>query len=185
MFDGCYVYKKFGNYQSLKQKSFNPLFVDQLPWEGCGFGMRSLKLSRNMKQVEIRSSMKAAVEQVIAVEDIIRPLIPQSTVDILKVQRRFEYRQYEPEINVILEKFLVNNVDMLKHSLTGSKERNTAIALQRFLNCKFYPFCILMEKGGRVELVAQSYQTFRQWVDGLNYLVKNKKTIVRTKAKAF
>ena len=88
MLEGRHLYKKFSSYQSLKRAAFDPLAADINPPDSCGFGLRLIRLATDLDKLEVKHSVKHTVEGTIALSSIIRPVIPQLTLDILKVQKR-------------------------------------------------------------------------------------------------
>ena len=109
--------------------------------------MRNFKINRSLDKIEVRYSSKPGVETTIAVNAILRPVIPQITLDILKVQKRtFDQGFIDVKSDM---KTLFNSKSSEKCTLTNR--------LERYKNCSFYPFSILLEKGGRIEVVAPNY----------------------------
>jgi hypothetical protein len=160
--------------QSLKKNAFDPIMADIYPAESCGFGMRSLKLHRTLEKIEVRVSQKPGVEAIIAVSTIIKPVVPAFTIDILKIQKKnFDYQN-----------MTLSDPKMESIGLKGASKASILVQrLERAMNCTHYPFSILLEKGGRIELVAPNYQTFKEWINGLNCLVKYKKHLGKMRAK--
>lgn len=56
----------------------------------------------------------------------------------------------------------------------GIIDKNSEIYKTKCINSTFYPFGIALAKG-RIELIATSYKTFKNWIIGINMLVENKK----------
>ena len=46
---------------------------------------------------------------------------------------------------------------------------------------KFYNFSLLLNNGQRIEIVLCSYEDFKLWINGLAFIIKNKKTIMKMK----
>ena len=169
--EGHYIFKKFANYQSLKKNAFDPLLAYVFPAESCGFGMRNLKLHRNLEKIEVRHNQKPGVEATILINSIMRPIVPPITMDILKVQKRNHDYQ---------------NMTLLqdgKMDTTNPKAGPKGHVLEKCMSCTHYPFSILLDKGGRIELVAPNYQTFKEWINGLNCLMKFKKQLSKMRSK--
>lgn len=171
------LFKKFGNTQSLKKAPFDPLTGEIHPPEACGYGMRHIKLSQNLEKLEIKNAFKPGIETSISLSTLMRPMVPQVTMDILKVQKKIVELQtpvtYEGRHN---------------HSDSGHTKSffmqlgtNNAMNLDKYANCSYYPFSILLEKGGRIDLVAPNYVVFKEWIAGLNYLIKNKKHLQKVR----
>lgn len=173
MLDGSTILKKFTSFQSLKQPVFNPLTAELCPPENCGYGTRFIYLNRHLNRIEFRHHLKNTVENSVPIDHILRPVIPQITKEILRLQRQFD----------------VNNLNTaLKGNLFTETLGNSSLAhlnknLEKMLNCTYYPFCLILEKGGRVELIAPNYYIFREWVTGVNELIKMKKFLPRMKTK--
>ena len=83
---GLVLYKKFSLRQSLNMqaKAFDPLQADVTPPELCGYGLRVLQFDIASCSIKIRQSHKQTAEMSINVKEIIKPIIPPITLDILK-----------------------------------------------------------------------------------------------------
>jgi hypothetical protein len=46
---------------------------------------------------------------------------------------------------------------------------------------KFYNFSLLLNNGKRIEIVLCSYEDFKLWINGLAFIIKNKKQIMKMK----
>jgi hypothetical protein len=177
---GSELYKKFSQRSTLRQKSFDPLNVTVLTPEMCGYGLRHFRLSKNLQKVEIKQAFKPGVETVFGVDQMIGPVIPQLTMTILKVQKRYNKpgqtcRDFlDGEITVEEDEKLYQ--DMRDR---GILSENSEIFQKRCRDCTTYPFSISMANGGRIELLARNYLTFKLWVNGLNTIVKHKRHIPR------
>lgn len=149
--------------------------ADIQPPELCGFGMRSLMLHRSLEKIEVRHTSKPGVEAVIAISTILRPVVPQITLDILKVQKRtIEGHELQQDLR---------GGDPSQKSLFNQKGAGINQKLEKCFNCQHYPFSVLLEKGGRIEFIAPSYAAFKEWINGLNCLMKYKKTLPKMRAK--
>jgi hypothetical protein len=62
----------------------------------------------------------------------------------------------------------------------GIVNKNSEPYRQKCLNSTYYPFSLALTKG-RVELIATSYETLKNWIIGVNLLVSNKKHIGKIK----
>lgn len=132
--------------------------------------MRNLKLHRTLEKIEVRHSQKPGIETVIMVSSIMRAIVPPITMDILKVQKRnLDYQNMTMMQDTKME--TMNPKAGIKGSL-----------LEKCMACTHYPFSILLDKG-RIELVAPNYTTFKEWINGLNCLVKYKKNLSKMRAK--
>ncbi len=180
LLEGRYLFKKFTASQSLKKASFDPLTSDAYPPEVCGYGMRTIKLNKNLDRIEIRHPYKPGVEMNISFGTILRPVVPQITMDILKVQKKI--LESQNPISCIEGRLSIGEIGS-KSIHIGQMRKNGDPRLDKYLNCSSYPFSILLEKGGRLEFVAPSYETFKDWINGLNYLLKNRKYLPKMRRK--
>jgi len=172
------MFKKFASTQSLKKNAFDPLIADQQPPESCGYGMRTLKLTKSLEKIEIRHALKPGVESVIQVTSILRAIVPQITMDILRVQKR----NFDTGMLVNADGKSVQ-VDINQKTIFAQKGPALAMKIEKCMQCQHYPFSVLLEKGGRIEFIAPNYSTFKEWINGLNCLVKNKKNLSKMKTK--
>lgn len=165
--EGGELYKKFSQRSSLKQKVFDPL--EKYSPESCGYGIRYFRLNRALDRVDIKQPLKSGVDNCILVDSIHAPIIPQQTLDIIKVQRRGETSDGLDEEDYKYE-------EMKERGLLNP---NSIVFQSRAKACNFYPFSIALKEGGRIELVAKGYNTFKKWIEGINALVKNRKCLPR------
>jgi len=178
MIRGSFIYKKFTNYQSLKRTAFDPLLGDINPPEACGYGVRSMRLHPNLDRIEIRHTAKPGIELSISVDQILRPIVPQITMDILRVQRKIIESHHvsgHPE-----DKFQMAEIfgDLSTKALLAKRGvNNLNNGLERYLTCSYYSFSILLEKSGKIEFVASNYSIFKEWIHGINMLLRYKKHI--------
>ena len=183
MLQCSFVYKKFTNYQSLKRTAFDPLLANVYPPEVCGYGVRSIKLHSNLDKIEIRHTSKSGIEQSIPIDSILRPIVPQITMDILRVQKKIieSHHQGSPG-----EKIQMTEIfgDLSTKALLAKRGvNNLNNGLEKYLTCSYYSFSILLEKNGKVEFVASSYSVFKEWINGINILLKYKKQLFKLKHK--
>jgi hypothetical protein len=165
--EGGELYKKFSQRSSLKQKVFDPL--EKYSPESCGYGIRYFRLNRALDRVDIKQPLKSGVDNCILIDSIHAPIIPQQTLDIIKVQRRGETSDGLDEEDYKYE-------EMKERGLLNP---NSLVFQSRAKACNFYPFSIALKEGGRIELVAKGYNTFKKWIEGINTLVKNRKCLPR------
>ena len=165
--EGGELYKKFSQRSSLKQKVFDPL--EKYSPESCGYGIRYFRLNRALDRVDIKQPLKSGVDNCILIDSIHAPIIPQQTLDIIKVQRRGETSDGLDEEDYKYE-------EMKERGLLNP---NSIVFQSRAKACNFYPFSIALKEGGRIELVAKGYNTFKKWIEGINTLVKNRKCLPR------
>lgn len=174
------MFKKFTCNQSLRKAAFDPLLADMVPPETCGYGVRSLKLSQGLDKFEFRQTVKPGIEATLSVASIIRPLVPQLTMDILKIQKKtFDTTNPFSKESKIQESL----TSISTKALLLQRGPNIGLNLEKYLACSFYPFSILLEKGGRLDFVASSYGTFKECINGINALLKYKKSLSHMKNK--
>ena len=65
----------------------------------------------------------------------------------------------------------------------GVIDINSQVFRERCKNCSWYPFSLALVQGGRIEIIAKGYHNFKQWVNGINALVKFKKLVPRLRQK--
>jgi len=175
LLEGRYLFKKFSTTQSLKKTAFDPLTGEANPPEACGYGMRCIKLHPNMDRIDLKHAFKPGTEMSISFGTILRPIVPQVTMDILRVQKKIFENQNSAENSVL---HFSSNPHMMQQKVTITNSR-----LDKYMNCTYYPFSILLEKGGRIDFVAPNYDVFKEWINGLNYLLKNKKNLGKIRRK--
>ena len=62
---------------------------------------------------------------------------------------------------------------MISHlAKIGIVNKNSELYRQKCLDSTYYPFSIALTNG-RVELIATSYETLKNWIIGINLLVSN------------
>jgi len=89
LLDGAAFYKKFSSRQSLNENAFDPLNSDKYPPESCGYGIRLFQLDKSLLCINVRMSLKIAVETTICLNDIVKPILPQTTMDIIRAQKYY------------------------------------------------------------------------------------------------
>lgn len=125
------------------------------------------------------------MESSINLDQVIGPVIPRLTMTILKVQKRIGKPSTQTCRDFLDDEIAVEEDERLYQDMRdrGLLSENSEIFQRRCRECTFYPFSISMSNGGRIELIARNYQSFQDWVNGLNTLVKNKRLISRFVAK--
>ena len=83
------MYKKFSSHQLLGDKAFDPLNYENYTPDMCGYGVRNIRLDPTLSYIEIRPTLKSAIEWTVQVEDFIKPILPHTTMDIIKFQHNF------------------------------------------------------------------------------------------------
>ena len=169
LLDGSEIYKKYSRTNSLKQKAFDPLMVSEYPPDVCGFGLRTFRLKRNLREIDVKQGLKGVVETTFPIDQIHAPMIPQSTMSILKTQKKLIKRK--PPTKVLIENLNLRYREMKDG---GFVNVNSQIYEEKCRDCSMYPFSIVLSHSGRIEIVAPTYYTFKTWVNGLNALIKHK-----------
>lgn len=82
--EGQIFYKKFSNSQSISTKAFDPLHSEKSPPEMCGYGIRLFQLQTNLQNILVKQNLRHATEMQIPIMKILKPIIPQTTIDIIK-----------------------------------------------------------------------------------------------------
>ena len=181
LISGSNMYKKFSQNQLLNKNAFDPLNADKSPPDQCGFGIRSFCLDQDLKHIEIRQHLKPVVEQVILISDLVKPILPQTTMDILRVQKQERHRSFAKSgNNEMLEDFLLQDAKGSISQLVkiGIINKNSELFKQKCADCNYYPFSLALNKG-RIELVATSYETLKNWIIGINILIACRKNMGR------
>ena len=199
LLDGAAFYKKFSSRQSLNENAFDPLNSEKYPPENCGYGIRFFQLDRSLMCINIRQSLKNAVEHTIPLSDIVKPILPQTTMDIIRLQKHYAMSNQQSNSmgmkgnlgqmyscasssKDLLEEFLILDTKGSISNLVkiGIVNKNSELYRQKCLDSTFYPFSIALTKG-RVELIATNYETLKNWIIGINLLVSNKKHLPKIK----
>lgn len=103
LLEGAEFYKKFSQTNSLKSQTFDALDTVKHPPESCGYGVRYFRLHKTLVKINVRQPLKPGFESMIQIDQIIAPIIPQSTKSILKVQKKLETESSSsrPELEVV------------------------------------------------------------------------------------
>ena len=176
LLNGSTLYKKLTQRKSLNVGEYDPLEPESP--EVFGYAVRNLKLIKSLTKIEIRHLSKPGIENSIMVEMILAPVIPKHTAEMIKAQKKnwlneSKDNEITPAVNKKYRE--MKNSGLLNYNDSvfkiKSKEANT------------YPFFITLEKGGRIELIATGYSVFKQWIEGINSLIKFKKQLARLRYK--
>ena len=127
---------------------------EHLP-ENCGYGLRMVTLNIFLEKLEFKSQAKI-IESSIKIEQIFKSQIPQITIDMIKSQKKTEncLNSWETE-------FLKNNKkNKVLTEKTQNKEKH------------WFPFCLILEEGGRIELIARNNLDLSNFVGGVNALLQ-------------
>lgn len=169
---GINIYKKLSQRNSLAVAEFDPLENDSP--ETFGYAMRNMKLNKTLTKIEFKHLTKPGIENFILVDSLLGPVIPKHTSEMIKAQKKSwlndgKEAQITPAINKKYKD--MKKAGLINYADPAFKAKSKEATL--------YPFFINLEKGGRVELVASGYSTFKHWVDGVNLLIKHKKQLQR------
>ena len=156
------------------------------------------QLDKSLMCINVRMSLKIAVETTISLNDIVKPILPQTTMDIIRAQKHSQQsvngKRYSMSRNSNMNSHInLGNKDLLEEFLIfeskgsishlakiGIVNKNSELYRQKCLDSTYYPFSIALTNG-RVELIATSYETLKNWIIGINLLVSNKKHIPKLK----
>lgn len=183
MLEGTDLYKRFTQRHFLKQKPFDPLNAREVPPEACGYGIRNLRLSATLLQIEVRHPMKPGVDSSLLVDHVLAPLVPPATMAILKHQKRLLSAEMSLDDLPTSISTMRGEREYAEMRESGFINVNSEVFQERCRTCGLYPFSIALQQGGRVELIARSYSAFKAWVYGLNALVKFRKQLPRLRQK--
>ena len=127
--------------------AFDPLNSEKFPPEACGYGVRDFCIDRSLTYLEIRQSLKTAVEHQIPLSEIVKPILPQTTMDIIKIQKSMhpikDKKKYGGDL---LEDFLILDTKSSISQLVkiGVLNRNSDLYKQKCLESNYYPFSIAL-----------------------------------------
>ena len=175
LLEGSEIYKRFSQRSSLKQVEFDPLDCKINPPEACGYGLRTFTLSKCCTRIDVKYQLRTGFDSTIPVDSILNIIIPQITKTVLKVQKRTG----KDEIDTSDRKNSKNNYETMKER--GYLDTKSKAFNERCVLCKWYPFSIALVEGGRIELIAKTYPLFKNWINGINCLLKNRKLIEKVR----
>jgi len=177
---GGEIYKKFSSHTNHKHANFDPLNAENVPAENCGYGIRNFKLSKSLHRIEVRQTVKPGVESSIVIEHIFKVIIPKTTLDIIKFQNLHD-QDHLSHGKLSVQEREEKSSDLLKSfafKSGGSSTKKQIVKLEtKLMTCTHFPFFVALDQGGRIELVADGYETFKQWTSGINSLIKFKKQL--------
>lgn len=177
LLEGSELYKRFSQRSSLKQEEFDPLDYKKNPPEACGFGIRMFKLSKCLTRIDVKHCLRNGFDSAIQIDSILKVIVPQSTSAILKVQKRLG----KGEIEFTEKSIKDGSYENMKER--GYLDLKSKAFIERASACKWFPFSIALNQGGRIELIAKNYLIFKGWVNGVNCLLKNKKIVSKVKSR--
>ena len=158
LLEGAELYKKI----SEKSRKFDPL-GEQAP-EACGFSLRQIFLHKSLEKIEMKHPMKPGFDLCIKIDQLCNPKVSKVTLALLHSQGHEELDFTEGDsVPVYLP-----TVQQVKGPI-------------------FYPFNIVLRSQEQTEVIAKDYITFKQWIQGINALVSNKKKLnkLRTRIETY
>lgn len=165
LLEGSEIYKKFVTKPNAKVQNFEILDSLRFMPEHCGYALRQFFLHKSLNKIHVTQPLKPGFESTISSDCLMAPILSPNTILVLKTQGHL-------------------NKDDLDYDKINEKCRDLVsldINSERFKeqcrNIMHYPFCIGLIKGEKIELIAKGYQILKQWVNGINALVKYKKLI--------
>lgn len=165
LLEGTEMYKKFVTRPNAKVQQFEILDCLKVPPECCGYALRQFFLHKSLNKIHVTQPLKPGFESTISSDCLMAPILNPNTLLVLKAQGYL-------------------NKDDLDYDKLNEKARNSInldVNSERFKEqCRgisYYPFCIGLVKGEKIELIAKGYQMLKQWVNGINALVKYKRLI--------
>ena len=175
LLEGSELYKRFSQRSSLKQEEFDPLDYKKLTPEACGYGLRVFKLSKCFTRIDVKHQLRPGFDSSLPVETILKIIIPQNTSAILKIQKKLG----KGEIDCTDRTIANGTYESMKER--GFFDTKSKAFVERCSTCKWFPFSIALVEGGRIEVIAKTYPVFKNWVNGINCLIKNKKILMKVK----
>ncbi|KAL4471453.1 hypothetical protein ABPG74_008346 [Tetrahymena malaccensis] len=83
--------------------------------------------------------------------------------------------------------FVSNNANNPNTTMTNysnlSMIHDQNLKMEKIFNGNLYPFQIIMDKGNRLDLIAEGYDTYKVWVNCINTLIKHRKSLNQVKTK--
>ncbi|OMJ94993.1 hypothetical protein SteCoe_1686 [Stentor coeruleus] len=171
LLEGSEIYKKFITKSTAKVQSFEILDSLRIMPEQCGYALRKFFLHKSLNKIHVTQALKPGFESTISSDCLMAPILSLNTILVLKTQGHLNKGDLDyDKINDKSRDFV---------GLDGSSERFN----KQCQNIVYYPFCIGLAKGENIELIAKGYEILKQWVNGINALVKYKKLIPKLKSR--
>ena len=114
-----------------------------------------------LEKFEFKSQAKI-VESAIKIERIFKAQIPQITIDLIKMKKKVE-----------------NSLSFWEFSRKKSEKDERIKKNTKNL----FPFCLILEEGGAIELIARNNSDLNNFIVGVNSLLQLKKEITSLKNK--
>ena len=163
----CY-YRKF----SPKMHKYNPLFT--IPSEILckpPYNFESATISLSKKCDLLRITPIEKIERIeINISEIETTIVNSKIKSIIEVHRN--YRKYKEIFsNKSMEEFIKSQIK--KYPSLTSEE------IEKCAKNKNFNFSLMINGGKIFEIIICSYKEFKMWINGLSFLIKNKKQFIR------
>lgn len=156
LLEGAELYKKLRN--SEKRMTFDPM--ENLTPENCGYAIRYVHLHKSLEKIDVKQSLKPGFDLVVKVDQLQSPKLSQNTLSLIRALGHEENEFDGP-------------YDLASCYLSIPEEHREF----------YYPFTLQLNNNDRIELIAKNFITFKQWINGINALVKNKKRLVKLRSR--
>jgi hypothetical protein len=174
LLEGALMYKKLPLKGAAKPAEFD-LFDGPEP-EACGYGLRELKLGKALTKLEIRQPSKPGVDLSLLLSQLFDPILPPPTLSAILAQKKLGVDSAENRQEEAVAKYReIKEEGIVNYQAPAILEMGRAVS--------YFPFVLPLTKGGRVELIARSYEEFKTWTEGIKTLLKQSKSLPRLKYK--
>lgn len=165
LLEGDQLYKKINSKLSGKTKKFDCLEVSKVHPESCGYSLRQFRLHKSLKRIDVKQPLKPGFETEVTTDNLLAPILSATTLAILRFQNHLNNDDLEYDrVNKKIKKAVKYDINSQSFQI-------------KCRDCAYYPFSIALTQGDKIKLIAKGYQTFKQWINGINALVKYKKLI--------
>ena len=164
LLEGAELYKRSAN--PGKKTSYNPL--EEIAPEVHGYCTRYFYLHKSLEKIEIRHPMKPGFEA-IRLDQMISPKVSKLTMTILHAQGHLDNEDLDYQSPY--PGFIGNFSEISTQYMSKNREN------------LYYPFTIAMSNKDKIRVIAKNYLTFKQWINGINALIKNKKKILKLRTR--
>lgn len=172
LIEGTIIYKLF---KGKNLRTFDPLESRVYTPEECGYGVRKMKLNRQLGKIEIRQIGKAGVESSIIVDQIVSIVVPSITSEIIKARGKSTNDE-----DHTLERSDEYNKIYRNMKAMGNVDTDCPAFIYKAKETCYFSFFITL-KNGRVDFVAEGLHVYRTWLTGIKALIKNKSDLERLK----
>lgn len=161
---------------SSSTQKFNPLVnltVNSFTSPPLNFIKGTLCLNKHCTIIHISPSVSLNSPIEISIDSIDNTIVNSTIKKIIEIHR--EYRKIKNNKQIDIEQFAekeeFKNFQMSKQEIIKSAVN------------KYYNFSLLINKSKRVEFIMGSYSDFKTWINGIAFLIKNRKEGAITKKK--